>query len=442
LSGSAWALSGKIITALIGLATYALLSRLLAPAELGFYWLAYSIVLFGGTVGTMGLNNAVVRLIAERMGLNEAGKARRLVKRVFGLGVIGALGVGAVYLLAGDAMVTKMTKSPHGTTGMLISGWIVFAVLQQLVAETFRGFHEIRLATIFGGLVSGLILLASLGAIWLAGKATLATVLALAMVAAAASVACGVFMLFNKVSALPATGNADEHKGIGEIWRVSWPLMIANLTHFAVTQADVWILGAFRTQEELALYGAAARLMAIVVMPLMLLNAVVPPIIAELHVQGKMEKLENTLRSTAAIAGLPALIVLLAFIFIGKPILALIYGEFYLKGATVLAILSLGQIVNVWAGSCGVTLMMTGNQTIRMVIAIASAVLAIGGGLWAVQAHGMLGVAATSALTMICQNVAMVLLVKNKLGVWTYASFAGISWQKIFYQTRLGFKRR
>jgi O-antigen/teichoic acid export membrane protein len=443
LSGGAWALGGKIVTALTGLATYALLSRLLSPAEMGFYWLAYSIVLFGGTVGTMGLNNAVVRLIAERMGLNAPGQARRIVNIVFGLGLLGALGMGGAYLLAGDVVAAKILKSPqHTAAGVLISGWIVVTVLQQLVSETFRGFHEIRLATIFGGLVSGLILLGSLGTIWLTGKTTLAMVLSFTVISVAASVAIGGLVLFSKVSALPGIGTADGDNGVGKILSIAWPLLIANLTHFAVTQADVWILGAFRAHEELAIYGAAARLMTIIVMPLMLLNAVVPPIIAELHVQGKKETMETTLRSTAAIAGFPALIALLAFIFFGKPILTLIYGEFYARGAVVLAILSLGQLVNVWAGSCGITLMMTGNQTSRMAIALTSALLVIGGGIWAVQSHGMVGVAIASAFTMMCQNVAMVLFVKSKVGVWTHASFNGVSWQKIFYQTRLGFKRK
>lgn len=436
-------MGGKIITMLTGLATYALLSRLLSPPEMGFYWLTYSVVLFGGTVGTMGLNNAVVRLIAECMGLNAPGRARRLVNVVFGLGLCGALGMGGAYLLAGDVIATKILESPqHAALSVLISGWIVVAVLQQLVSETFRGFHEIRLATIFGGLVSSLILLGSLGAIWLTGKTTLATVLSFTVISVAASAAIGGFTLLNKVSALPRIGNADAADGIGKVLSIAWPLLVANLTHFAVTQADVWILGAFRAQEELAIYGAAARLMTVIVMPLMLLNAVVPPIIAELHVQGKKKTLETTLRSTAAIAGFPALVVLLAFIFFGKPILTLIYGEFYAKGAVVLAILSLGQLVNVWAGSCGITLMMTGNQTIRMGIAVTSALLAIGGGLWAVRSHGMAGVAIASAFTMMCQNVALVLIVKSKVGVWTHASFAGVSWQKVFYQTRLGLKRK
>jgi O-antigen/teichoic acid export membrane protein len=432
LSGSAWALGGKIGTALAGLATYALIARLLPPSELGVYSIAYSMVLLGGTVGTMGLNNAVVRMVAESMGLNKPWRARQIVKQVFILGGIGALVIGGIYWLAGDMIAAKFLKSPrHSAVGALIYAWIFVAIFQQLVSETFRGFHEISWATIFGGLASGLIFTGCLVAIWLAGQATLATVLNAAVGSAVAGVAAGGLVLFNKISKLPKQAGANDGVGPGEALSISWPLMIANLTHFAVTQADVWILSAFRSQEELAVYSAAARLITLVVMPLMLLNAVMPPIIAELHVQGKKEALETTLRSTAAIAGFPALIVLLAFVFLGKPILALIYGGFFAKGAMVLAILSIGQLVNVWAGSCGITLVMTGNQNSRMAIAVASAVMAIGGGVWAVQAHGMLGVAIASALTMICQNVAIVLYVKNKVGVWTYASFSGISWRSI-----------
>jgi O-antigen/teichoic acid export membrane protein len=432
LSGSAWALSGKIITALAGLATYALIARLLPPSELGVYSIAYSMVLLGGTVGTLGLNNTVVRMVAESMGLNQPGRARQIVKQVFILSGFGALLIGSIYWLAGGMIAAQFLKLPrHSAVSVLICAWMIVAIFQQLVSETFRGFHEVSWATIVGGLASGLIFIGGLGTIWLAGQATLAAVLICAVGSVAATVAAGGLVLFKKVSKLPKQAGAKDGVTLVEALHVSWPLMVTNLTHFAVTQADVWILSAFRSQEELAIYSAAARLITLVVMPLVLLNAVIPPIIAELHVQGKKAALETTLRSTAALAGLPALIVLLAFVFLGKPILALIYGEFFVKGAAILAILSCGQIVNVWAGSCAITLVMTGNQNSRMAIAIASAAGAIGGGVWAVQTHGMIGVAVASALTMIGQNVANVLYVKSKVGVWTHASFSGISWQRI-----------
>ena len=146
LSGGAWALGGKIITALTGLATYALLSRLLSPPEMGFYWLAYSIVLFGGTVGTMGLNNAVVRLIAERMGLNAPGKARRIVNIVFGviqyaLGSVGQI-LGFIVLIAifvsGIAVALKRVHDRNRP-----GWWLVIFYIAPVVLMAVGGFLTI-----------------------------------------------------------------------------------------------------------------------------------------------------------------------------------------------------------------------------------------------------------------------------------------------------------
>jgi len=56
--------------------------------------------------------------------------------------------------LVGD-LVSNLLNSPAlvGLTG-LMAGWIAIAVVQEITAETFRGFHDIRLATLLGGLAT------------------------------------------------------------------------------------------------------------------------------------------------------------------------------------------------------------------------------------------------------------------------------------------------
>ena len=51
LSGGAWAFGGKILVALTGLISSALLARLLTPQALGTYFLAYSILNVGTSLG-------------------------------------------------------------------------------------------------------------------------------------------------------------------------------------------------------------------------------------------------------------------------------------------------------------------------------------------------------------------------------------------------------
>ena len=69
------------------------------------------------------------------------------------------------------------------------------------------------------------------------------------------------------------------------------------------------------------------------------------------------------LRTVATIAGLPALFALFTFIAFGDTLLFFIFGEFYVDAWVVLVVLSVGKLVNVWTGSCGVTLMMTGTPS-------------------------------------------------------------------------------
>jgi O-antigen/teichoic acid export membrane protein len=431
LSGGGWAFGGRMVIALTGLGTNALLARLLSPQDLGTYFLAFSVVSFGAAVGMLGLKEAAVRFVAESVGLSQYERARRAITIVLRLGSLGAVGVGATYLLLGDVVGRSLFHSPAlaAVTG-LVAGWMVTVVLQGLLVEIFRGFHDIRYATLFGGLatggglVTGVLLTSALFLLWsVAGQTTLATVMLLAIGSGSASSVLASWLLRRKVASLASRGTKGWI-GTREVLKVAWPLLLANLTLFASTQADLLILGAFRPAEEVAIYGAAVRLVALVYMPLLIVDAVVLPLIAELHAQGRIRDLERMLRATATLAGFPTLLVVLGFIFLGGPVLSLVYGNYYYQGATVLALLSLGQLVNVWTGSGAQALMMTGHQTTMMVISAFGGLILIAGALWAVRDYGAIGVASAAAASMMFQATLMLLFAKKRVGVWTHVGFS------------------
>src|SRR3712207_2962452 len=90
LSGGAWAFGGKLLVALAGLISSALLARLLTPQALGTYFLAFSILNVGTSLGALGLTGTVVRLVAQSMGLNLFGRVRRVISVVISVGTLGA----------------------------------------------------------------------------------------------------------------------------------------------------------------------------------------------------------------------------------------------------------------------------------------------------------------------------------------------------------------
>jgi len=323
LSGSIWAVSGKVGTSILALVTNCLLAHMLTKQEFGVYLLAFSIVMVGAVIGGLGLPKTVVRFIAESMALNQVWRTRRVIFLALGLSVLGALGVSLAYLLIIGKLAGTLfdSRALVALTG-LIAGWIAVSVVQEVTAETFRGFHDIRMATLLGGSATGgksgglvmrILMLGGLALLWLTvGKTDVRTVLLVAIGAGVASALLTGWLLRGRVSSLGTSegkgaqnSTAQNPISAREALRDALPVMLISLTSFVLlTGSDLWILGAFRAKEEVAVYGAAAQLVTFIAMPLVMTNLVLPPIIAEMNARGQRDRLERTVRTFSTLAGI------------------------------------------------------------------------------------------------------------------------------------------
>jgi O-antigen/teichoic acid export membrane protein len=290
---------------------------------------------------------------------------------------------------------------------------------QTLVAETFRGFHDYRYATIFDGLLTNAFAVAVLAAFWLAGgSVTLDHALLISVAAVALALTVSLVVLVRRARTLPPGGELPPR----EILNVAWPLwVVSGATFLLGTGVDLWIVGWLRGPDDAALYGAAMRLVVFVATPLIIVSQVVPPIVAQLHAQQRPRQLERALRDIATVAGIPAGAILIVMVLAGAPILALVYGDHFRAAADVLAILCCARLFAVYAGTCGIALMMTGNQRTMMWITIGSGVLSVVLGIALGRQFGIVGVAAGTAVGQVFQNLAQLLFVRRRLGIWTHA---------------------
>jgi O-antigen/teichoic acid export membrane protein len=219
---------------------------------------------------------------------------------------------------------------------------------------------------------------------------------------------------------LPLQGR-EGRREVKEVLHVSWPLLVTNLTLFGLIQADVWILGVFRGQEEVAIYGAASRLASLIFLITSVLYAVLPPIVAVKYARNEKESLESLLQGSATVATLFASPILLTFAVFSGSVLGLVYGSYYESGRWVLAVLSVGLFVNVATGIRGYVLMMAGDERAQLLIAVAggvaNVVLCSLGAIYL----GMLGVALGAMVSMIGQCTTELLVVYHRLGIRTHA---------------------
>jgi len=189
----------------------------------------------------------------------------------------------------------------------------------------------------------------------------------------------------------------------------------------SLVHAETIILGFYRSEEEVAIYAATTRLVKLVTMSLIVVYEVVAPMIVELNAKNKKEQLQCVLRIAATMAAIPTSMVLIVFIFKASDILAFLYGNYYMEGANLVIILSLGQLVSVWSGLGSYTLSITGHHKVIMYTVSCVAIMAIASCLFFVKEHGAIAVAWIMSLAWIVQNVITALMTRSLVGVWTPA---------------------
>lgn len=426
LKGSAQVFALKVASTMGRLLVGALIVRLLVPGDAGTYFLAFTLVNLAGTISQLGLNKSVVRLVAEAIAVDRPGRARAAIGMAVRYTVIGGSLVGLLLVLGGGSWLADILSDVHSSALteviLLVAAWSLTVALYDLLADIFRGFSDIRLATVFEGLAfTGLCVLAFL-ALWLVrGRASLEEVIALSAGAGAFAVVIAGLKLRPRVLAL----GAPEPMARGDLLSIAWPLLVTNVIIYALsTASDLWILGAFRPAGEVAAYGAAVRLVGLVQAPALLLAAIVPPLIAAMNIRGERVELQRTLRAASSLALVPSALALLTYLMFGRTILRVLFGGFYSRAWLVLVILSAGQVFGVAAGACGLTLQMTGRQKVMMGITILCGAGSVSTALLLVGPFGAAGVAMATATFLVLQNLLMVLYVRRTLGIWT---FAGLS---------------
>jgi len=422
ISGSVWAFSGKLLMTLSGFLINIFLARVLSPEEVGNYFLIISLITFTSTFALFGLPKAAVKLIAESF--NEQGKIKHIITIVLLMATLGVfLSASALLFGLNDWLAIELFDAPilANLTGIIIL-WFILFTCQQMMAEIYRGYNDIKLATLFNGLLTSILSAILLIVFYNSYRVfALSEVINLIICAYLISVLFSSLLLWYKL--LPVANErismVKARETLTEISVIAWPLWITSLALLALTQVDVWLLGVFRTQEEVAIYSIAARLIIIISIPLIVVNAVIPPIISQLHAQKNTRKLQKILRLTATLSSIPAIIALGVFIFFGDFILTFIFGKFYQSSTEILVILSIGQTFNVCAGSCGLALMLTKHQITMMLITLFSGLITIITSWYLVYDYGAKGVATGTTCGIILQNLLMLLLTRYKLGIWT-----------------------
>jgi len=420
-SGVGWATGGRLVALPTGLAVNVLLARLLSPSDLGAYFVILSLVTLLALASELGLNQAIVRGVAEAMARRQPGEAVAVVRSALGL-TAAASGATAVILLVFGHAIGHHVFGSTAIAGATI--WIALLVpvtaFRLLVPEAFRGFGDIKWATITGDAATNVALVLGLAVVMAGGWATSLTDVLLLSIALSAVLLVLTHLRLRRTLTPFGVPAASATR---RLLRISLPLLATNLSWTLMVQIDTLVLGAFRSERDVAYYVAGSRLAALLVVPLMIGNSVIAPLITELWTDHRMRDLERLVRGTSTLTGLASGLGFIGLVALAPQLLETLFGSSYQQGATVLVVLAVGSFLNSVSGACGLTLMMAGEQVAAMLITIFVTIVTVAASIVAADAFGAIGVASVMAAGVTLQNVLNITVVRLRLGIWTYPDF-------------------
>jgi O-antigen/teichoic acid export membrane protein len=394
--------------------THIVLARILDADGYGVYAYVMAWTSLLAIPAGLGMTTALVRFVSQ---YNEE-ESRALLRGVTFRSWQMVASVGTAIALLASVFLTwgaDRFSVPYAEA-LLVGIWIVplRALLSTQVAMG-RGLKRMTLAYFPGQVLRPLLLLVGIGLLlglddsvdeyWVLGLVAV-TFLMVVLVQ-------GTFLIRRILS---ITKNVRARFDTRRWLRISLPMLLVAGFLLLLDRTDVVMLGILAGAEDVGTYNAASRTASLASFILVAVNAIAAPTIASLYHQNQQEKLQVLASTVAHLIFWPSLLVVVALLLLAPFILGL-FGEAFLAGQNILAVLAIGHLVNVGVGSVGYFMNMTGNQDeMARVVGVVSVVNIVLNAV-AIPLYGALGAAFATAVSMAGWNVWLNRLVVARLSV-------------------------
>jgi O-antigen/teichoic acid export membrane protein len=213
---------------------------------------------------------------------------------------------------------------------------------------------------------------------------------------------------------------------------VCLPLGGMGLIQLLMSQGSLLLVGLLQSDPKaVGIYAVALRVSELAAFGLQAVNLNLAPVISELYVTRRKERLQAVL--THAAYGILGFTVAVAVVLysLGDKLLAL-FGPDFSSAYYPMLILVGGQMVNALTGSVGLLLTMTGHQgvLVRMVAVSVLITLSLGG--FMVPEYGVAGAASANAIGLVVLNLANLVYVLRRLGL-NPTVFGGMGLRKYWF---------
>lgn len=386
-----------VVSGIIGYFLRIFIARNILVADYGLFYSAYVFITFPMLFRDLGLNTAIAKLIPEFLVKKSYGNIK--ISLLFSVALQAMISIAAIALLIFYSDYFSLYFFKDSAVSEILTPLYIFFFVNlffQIFKAFFQGFQKINLYAFSEISYITSIALSIILLFFIKGPSAMNVSYGYAVGVLAASFIS--FILVSKTMSTIPRG-VYEKDIIKKILLFSIPVTISGIASLIMGYMDTVCLTFFRSSEDVGLYQASLPTAQVMNYFSTSLIAILLPVISELWSMKKYDAVSksiNRLLKTSFIIIFP-----LGIIFITFPeiVINVLFGASYLGASTSLQILSVGFVFLTLGLILTTALNGIGKPMVSTQILFITATLNIIGNVILIPYYGIIGAAATTALS-------------------------------------------
>ena len=412
LAGAAFLI--RVVSALVAFLSQIVLARWLGGFQFGIYVYVWTWVLLIGGMVDLGLGSAAQRFIPEYVELKQFALLRGFLRGSRWLAslsatLIAAAAAGAVSMVAPYLQVSDVGPLLIACAALPICG------LSQVQSGVARSYGWVNLGLSPAYVFRQLLLLALLGLAVAAGLAMSAVTATLTAVVALWGVTIGQSVVLDRRLARKVAPGPRAY-AVGSWLATAAPIFVVEAFYLLLTYSDVIVLQQFRPPDEVAVYYAAAKSMALVAFIYFSVAQTLAHKFAEYHVAGDRRRLIDFLAVAVRMTFWPSLVSILFLLAFGRPLLWM-FGHDFVSGYYLMFIIALGLLARASVGPAERLLNMLGERRSCALIYAGAFAINLVLCFALIPRFGIAGAALAGAGALIFESASLFMVAKVRLGL-------------------------
>jgi O-antigen/teichoic acid export membrane protein len=403
----------RVLSAGLAYFSQVLLARWMGSSEYGVYVYAWTWVLLLGSMMDFGISVTAQKLIPEYRGKNQLNLLRGFL---FGSRWLTfAVSVIVSFLLAGLVYALKPWLEPQTVVPLIIGCTILPAMVLGNVQDGIARSHDWMRLALAPQFIVRQTLIIGFSAGFFALTRQVDADDAMLFSTAAVWVAMIGQMIFLNRGLKCAVESGPRHYDYRNWLATSLPILMVEGFYLLLSYVDILVLQAFRPSDEVGIYHAIVKTLALVSFIHYAMSATTAHRFSEYHVAGDRERLSAYLAHAIKWTFWPSVAATLGLLAIGKPLLWL-FGPQFTTGYAAMFVLAIGLIARSAIGPVERLLNMLGHQNACALAYALAFVMNLVLCIALVPHYGIYGAAASTSISLVFETILLFWITRSRLG--------------------------